>query len=108
MENQITPGPWKWVFLGTAGNYFLLGNDGEGPITHSGPDTPDGRLKEAAPLMLAALTESIGMRDGRDFASDLEATADLLEAADHFHNRAEALRAKAQAIRGAIAAARGE
>lgn len=55
---QITPGPWEWVFLGNAGNYFLLGNEGNGPITHSGPDSADGNLKRAAPDLLAACEAS--------------------------------------------------
>lgn len=60
MDNKLTPGPWKWVFMGSAGNYYLVGNNGEGPVTHSGPDCVDGRLKEAAPLLLAALELAYG------------------------------------------------
>lgn len=48
-----TPAPWKWVFLGNAGNYFLLGNNGEGPIVQGGPGFPDGNLMQAAPALLA-------------------------------------------------------
>jgi hypothetical protein len=43
------------VFLGNAGNYFLLGNDGEGPITKAGPGSADGELMQAAPDLLKAL-----------------------------------------------------
>lgn len=50
---ELTPGPWKWEFVGNAGNYFLVGNGGKGPITFSGPDSADGRLKQAAPALLA-------------------------------------------------------
>lgn len=52
--NQLTPAPWKWVFLGNAGNYFLLGNDGAGPIVQGSPGFPDGNLMQAAPALLAA------------------------------------------------------
>jgi hypothetical protein len=52
---EITPGPWRWKFIGNAGNYFLVGNNGEGPITNSGPNSADGRLMEAAPDLVAAL-----------------------------------------------------
>lgn len=54
MESKLTPGPWRWIFLGNAGNFFLLGNNGEGPITHAVPDTPDGNLMQAAPDLLKA------------------------------------------------------
>lgn len=66
-------------------------------------------VHEAAPLMLAALTEPLQntLTAGLDFAADLEQDASILE--NHGYNvRADALRAKKQAIRAAIAAAKRE
>lgn len=105
----ITPGTWKWVFVSTAGRWFLLGNNGEGPIVKMVPDTPDGNLIQAAPALMAALTEPLQdtLTAGPDFATDLEHDATILEL--HGYNvRADALRVKAQAIRAAIAAVHPE
>jgi hypothetical protein len=104
--DKLTPGPWRWVFMESAGNYYLVGNDGEGPVTLSGPDCADGRLKEAAPALLKALTGGIGIINNADFATDLESIAALVD--DHFPGYARALAARAQAIRTALAAVRGE
>lgn len=95
MENEhdpLTPGPWRWVFLSTAGNYFLLGNNGEGPITHSAPDSADGRLKQAAPALLEALGNLVDYCDRTLFS--------------YVHITQEP--AEMKAARAAIAAARGE
>lgn len=63
-------------------------------------------LHAAASAMLAALTEGIGIPDSADFASDLEIIANFLKA---YHPiSADDLRRKAQAIRAAVADARGE
>lgn len=61
-------------------------------------------VHEAAPLMLAALTEGIGLPDSPDFATDLETIANFLKA---YHPiSADDLRRKARTIRAAIAAVR--
>lgn len=64
------------------------------------------RLIASAPALLAALTEGIGLTLSGDFASDLEVIATVL--GDEFRVFAGRLEVKAQAIRGAIAAAKGE
>lgn len=61
---SYTPGPWKWEFLGTAGNYFLVGSNGQ--VTNSGPNSDDGKLKEAAPDLLEALESLVA--DYGDYA----------------------------------------
>lgn len=60
----------------------------------------------AAPSLLAALTEGIGIPANSDFADDLETIAGQLE--DRLPVYAEKIREKAQAIRAALAAVRGE
>lgn len=75
--NKITPGPWKWVFMGSAGNYYLVGNDGEGPVTHSGPDCADGKLKQAAPDLLAACEAALSALELMNY-SDAEGDAEYV------------------------------
>ena len=46
-----TPGPWKWVFIGTAGNEFL-----RGPNMEEVGDMPmDKSLQAASPRLFTAL-----------------------------------------------------
>jgi hypothetical protein len=58
-------------------------------------------LHASAPALLAALTEGIGIPANVDFAADLETMADQLQRGLPVY--AEKIRAKAQAIRAAIA-----
>lgn len=53
-SQEITRWPWRWEFLGTAGNYFLVGSNG---VTYGGPDSADGRVKQAAPELLQVCKE---------------------------------------------------
>lgn len=53
VSGEITPGPWRWVFMGNAGNYYLMGNDGRGPAVRSGPKSADGQLMQSAPDLQA-------------------------------------------------------
>lgn len=91
--DQPTPGPWRWVFVSTAGQWFMLGNNGEGPIVSSGPDTADGRLKQAAPALLAACEMAF---------EDLEQYEDTDLPGGY------AVMETVQTLRAAIAEARGE
>lgn len=63
-------------------------------------------LHEAAPMLLAALAEGILSPANFDFADDLDTIADQL--GSRLPVYADKIRAKAQAIRAAVAAARGE
>lgn len=62
-------------------------------------------LHAAAPDLLKALTVGIGIVQDADFTTDLESIAALLE--DTWPGYAEAVSAKAQAIRVALAGAKG-
>lgn len=67
--------------------------------------TDDGNLREAAPMLLKALTEGIGIHPTDDFATDLETIAHFIKM---YHPlAADDLRRKSKAIRAAIAAAKG-
>lgn len=57
VKDELTRWPWRWAWNGTAGNFYLYGDGGQGPITHSGPHRADGKAKEAAPEMLQQLKE---------------------------------------------------
>lgn len=85
--DKVTPGPWEWVFMGNAGNYFLVGNEGNGPICNSGPNCADGKLMQSAPALQAEnerLREACQMLIAyRDTAGPLNFQ---LEKADDFIN----------------------
>lgn len=70
--------------------------------------SPEGdRLREAAPALLAALTEPLADSPTFSFADDLDILATLVDSFG-WHPTGDALRAKAQAIRAAIARVKGE
>lgn len=79
---ELTPGPWKWEFIGNAGNYFLVGNGGKGSVTFSGPGSADGRLMQAAPALLAALKKIVAGNPGgpQGWLTDIQ-MADIARAA---------------------------
>lgn len=85
-----------------------MGHSADPPVEKlaAAPDATESPLMTAAPLMLAVLTEGIGIPANSDFAADLDTIADQLDSRLPVY--AEKIRAKAQAIRAAIAAARGE
>lgn len=75
------------------------------PVAISSPDWQEamdnGKLIKAAPALLAALTEGIGIPVNDSFAADLESVAWIVE--DKYPDLRDKLRAKAQAIRAAVA-----
>lgn len=79
METSYTSGPWKWEFIGTAGNYFLVGRDGQ--LTHDAPNSPDGNLKQAAPDLLEAAQEALAWIIEQEFDSKPYGVIDALESA---------------------------
>ena len=87
-RDKLTPPLWRWVWQGNAGYWSLTGDNGNGPITHSGPDSADGRAKAAAPELLAVCEALIAYRDS---AGPLNFQ---LEKADDYINRLRVIIAK--------------
>lgn len=113
MQTKHTSGPWKVLHnynvmkdnrsIANCGGYTVNTEDWQEVDEEN---KANAQLIAAAPVMLAALTEGLGIYPGYTFADDLEAIAEILD--DYHLAIASNLEAKAQAIRAAIAQARGE
>lgn len=52
ITDSPTPGSWRWEFVGNAGGWYLVGNDGHGPLVRGGPGSADGALQQVAPDLM--------------------------------------------------------
>ena len=72
MEAKHTPGPWRWEFMGTTGQWHLMAGDrmvemGGSPDS---PLSPDQVLAAAAPDLLAAAVAVLKGLNARIDAAD--------------------------------------